>query len=159
MLTVSELAIHSKTVDLEYIVGDLPLQVNQRKGAEEMANVVFYKCEVCGNMVALIKDGGGTLVCCGQDMKKLEANTTDAATEKHVPVVVKEDGKIKVTVGSTIHPMIETHYIEWIALDTGDRLQIAYLKPGMEPKAEFGDAVAGTVYEYCNLHGLWKAEI
>jgi superoxide reductase len=141
------------------MVGDLPLQVNQRKGAEEMANVVFYKCEVCGNMVALIKDGGGTLVCCGQDMKKLEANTTDAATEKHVPVVVKEDGKIKVTVGSTIHPMIETHYIEWIALDTGDRLQIAYLKPGMEPKAEFGDAAAGTVYEYCNLHGLWKSEI
>jgi len=110
-------------------------------------------------MVALIKNGGGTLVCCGQDMKKLEANTTDAATEKHVPVVVKEDGKIKVTVGSTIHPMIDTHYIEWIALDTGDRLQIAYLKPGMEPKAEFGDASAGTVYEYCNLHGLWKAEI
>lgn len=124
-----------------------------------MANVVFYRCEVCGNMVALIKDGGGTLVCCGQDMKKLEANTTDAATEKHVPVVVKEDGKIKVTVGSTIHPMVDAHYIEWIALDTGDRLQIAYLKPGMEPKAEFEDFAAGTVYEYCNLHGLWKAEI
>lgn len=124
-----------------------------------MANVVFYRCEVCGNMVALIKNGGGTLVCCGQDMKKLEANSTDAATEKHVPVVVKEDGKIKVTVGSTIHPMLDTHYIEWIALDTGDRLQIAYLKPGMEPKAVFEDAAAGTVYEYCNLHGLWKAEI
>jgi len=110
-------------------------------------------------MVALIKNGGGTLVCCGQDMKKLEANSTDAATEKHVPVVVKEDGKIKVTVGSTIHPMLDAHYIEWIALDTGDRLQIAYLKPGMEPKAEFEDAAAGTVYEYCNLHGLWKADI
>lgn len=124
-----------------------------------MANVVFYRCEICGNMVALIKNGGGTLVCCGQDMKKLEANSTDAATEKHVPVVERADGKIKVTVGSTIHPMLEAHYIEWIALDTGDRLQIAYLKPGMEPKAEFADVASGTVYEYCNLHGLWKTEL
>lgn len=124
-----------------------------------MGNVVFYKCEECGNMVALIKNGGGTLVCCGQDMKKLEANTTDAATEKHVPVVVREDGKLKVTVGSVMHPMVDAHYIEWIALDTGDRLQMAYLKPGMEPIAVFPDAAAGTVYEYCNLHGLWKTEI
>lgn len=124
-----------------------------------MANVVFYRCEICGNMVALIKNGGGTLVCCGQDMKKLEANSTDAATEKHVPVVERVDGKIKVTVGSTIHPMLEAHYIEWIALDTGDRLQIAYLKPGMEPVADFADVVSGTVYEYCNIHGLWKIEL
>lgn len=124
-----------------------------------MANVVFYRCEICGNMVALIKNGGGTLVCCGQDMKKLEANSTDAATEKHVPFVERVDGKIKVTVGSTIHPMLEAHHIEWIALDTGDRLQITYLKPGMEPVAEFADVASGTVYEYCNLHGLWKTEL
>ncbi|WP_444641412.1 desulfoferrodoxin family protein [Caproiciproducens sp. R1] len=123
-----------------------------------MSKVVFYRCEICGNMVALIRSGGGTLTCCGQNMTKLEANTTDAATEKHVPFVTKEDGKIKVQIGSTIHPMLPEHHIEWIALESGDRLEIAYLKPGMDPKAEFNDAESGTVYEYCNLHGLWKAE-
>jgi desulfoferrodoxin FeS4 iron-binding domain/desulfoferrodoxin ferrous iron-binding domain len=123
-----------------------------------MSKVVFYRCEICGNMVALIRSGGGTLTCCGQNMTKLEANTTDAATEKHVPFVTREDGKIKVQIGSTIHPMLPEHHIEWIALESGDRLEIAYLKPGMDPIAEFNDAESGTVYEYCNLHGLWKAE-
>ncbi|MGX8709589.1 desulfoferrodoxin family protein [Clostridium sp. KNHs216] len=123
-----------------------------------MSKVVFYRCEICGNMVALIRSGGGTLTCCGQSMTKLEANTTDAATEKHVPFITREDGKIKVQIGSTIHPMLPEHHIEWIALESGDRLEIAYLKPGMDPKAEFNDAESGTVYEYCNLHGLWKAE-
>ncbi len=123
-----------------------------------MSKVVFYRCEICGNMVALIRSGGGTLTCCGQNMTKLEANTTDAATEKHVPLITREDGKIKVQIGSTIHPMLPEHHIEWIALESGDRLEIAYLKPGMDPKAEFSDAESGTVYEYCNLHGLWKAE-
>ncbi|MBE6831868.1 MAG: desulfoferrodoxin FeS4 iron-binding domain-containing protein [Ruminococcaceae bacterium] len=123
-----------------------------------MSKVVFYRCEICGNMVALIRSGGGTLTCCGQNMTKLEANTTDAATEKHVPFVTREDEKIKVQIGSTIHPMLPEHHIEWIALESGDRLEIAYLKPGMDPIAEFNDAESGTVYEYCNLHGLWKAE-
>lgn len=123
-----------------------------------MSKVVFYRCEVCGNMVALIKSGGGTLTCCGQNMTKLEPNTTDAATEKHVPAITKENGKIKVQIGSTIHPMLPEHHIEWIALDTGDKVEIVYLKPGMEPKAEFNEVASGTVYEYCNLHGLWKAE-
>ena len=123
-----------------------------------MSKVVFYRCEICGNMVALIRSGGGTLTCCGQNMTRLEANTTDAATEKHVPFVTREDGKIKVQIGSTIHPMLPEHHIEWIALESGDRLEIAYLMPGMDPKAEFNDAESGTVYEYCNLHGLWKAE-
>ena len=120
--------------------------------------VEFYRCELCGNMVALIKKGGGTLGCCGQNMTKLEANSTDAATEKHVPVVVKEDGKIKVAIGSTLHPMLPEHHIEWIALVTEDKVEFKYLKPGEEPKAEFEEVASGTVYEYCNLHGLWKAE-
>lgn len=123
-----------------------------------MSEVAFYRCELCGNMVALIKKGGGTLTCCGQEMTKLEANTTDAAQEKHVPVVTREGGKIKVSVGSVLHPMLPEHHIEWIALVTDDRVEIAYLKPGMEPKAEFNEAASGTVYEYCNLHGLWKAD-
>ena len=91
-------------------------------------------------------------------MKKLEPNTTDGAKEKHVPVIAKENGKIKVAVGSILHPMLTEHHIEWIVLDTGEKTEIVYLKPGMEPKAEFADISSGTVYEYCNLHGLWKAD-
>lgn len=121
--------------------------------------VEFYRCALCGNMVALIKDGGGTLVCCGQDMKKLNANTTDAAQEKHVPAISKADGKIEVAVGSTLHPMLAEHYIEWIALVTEDKVEIKFLKPGEEPKAAFNAVESGEIYEYCNLHGLWKASI
>jgi superoxide reductase len=109
-------------------------------------------------MVALIKKGGGVLVCCDQPMTKLEANTTDAAQEKHVPVVTREGSKIKVAVGSVLHPMIVEHHIEWIALVADGKLQMQYLKPGIEPKAEFEEVASGTVYEYCNLHGLWKAD-
>ena len=122
-----------------------------------MADVEFYRCDLCGNMVALIKKGGGTLVCCGQNMTKLVANSTDAATEKHVPVVAKEGDMIAVTVGSTLHPMLAEHYIEWIALVTDGKVVVKYLKPGDAPKAEF-HATSGTVYAYCNLHGLWKAD-
>lgn len=123
-----------------------------------MSNVTFYRCEKCGNMVVQIKNGGGTLTCCGQAMTKLEANSTDAAQEKHVPVVTKENGKIKVAVGSVLHPMLAEHYIEWIALVSGKNVEITYLEPGMEPKAEFNETQSGTVYEYCNLHGLWKID-
>lgn len=123
-----------------------------------MGLVDFYRCEVCGNIVALIKKGGGTLTCCGQEMTKLKANSTDAAKEKHVPVVTKENGRIKVAVGSTLHPMLQEHHIEWIALVAGNRVEFKFLKPGQEPRAEFAGAESGTVYEYCNLHGLWKAD-
>ena len=91
-------------------------------------------------------------------MKKLEANTTEAAQEKHVPVVTQESGKIKVTVGSVLHPMLTEHYIEWIALVSGGKMELAYLKPGEEPKAYFSGMGTGTAYAYCNLHGLWKAD-
>jgi superoxide reductase len=124
-----------------------------------MSNVTFYRCEVCGNMVAQIKNGGGTLTCCGKPMTELVANTTDAVQEKHVPAVEREDGKIKVTVGSVLHPSLPEHYIEWIALVTEDKVQLTYLQPGQEPKAEFEEVDNAEVYEYCNLHGLWKAEI
>lgn len=123
-----------------------------------MSAVEFYRCEKCGNIVALIIKGGGKLVCCGQEMTKLTANTTDAAQEKHVPVVTRDGGKIKVAVGSTPHPMLEEHYIQWVALVSGDQVEIRYLHPGQEPKAEFPEVKSGTVYEYCNLHGLWKAD-
>ena len=118
----------------------------------------FYRCEKCGNIVALVKKGGGTLTCCGQAMTRLVANTTDAAREKHVPAVTMEDGKIKVAVGSTLHPMLPEHYIEWIALASDNKVVFKFLKPGEEPKAEFGEVETGAVYEYCNLHGLWKVD-
>jgi superoxide reductase len=123
-----------------------------------MSNIVFYRCEICGNIVALLKKGGGELTCCGQAMTKLEPNTTDGAKEKHVPFIIRGDGKVKVTVGATLYPMLPEHHIDWIALDTGDKTEIVYLEPGMEPKAEFADVSSGTVYGYCNLHGLWKAD-
>ena len=123
-----------------------------------MSDVVFFRCEKCGNIVAQIHNGGGTLTCCGQEMTRLEANVTDAAVEKHIPVVTREDGKIKVMVGSVLHPMIAEHYIEWIALVSEEKVELAYLKPGQEPQACLSELKSGTIYAYCNLHGLWKAD-
>jgi len=117
----------------------------------------IYKCETCGNIVEVVHAAGGELVCCGQAMKKLDENTTDAATEKHVPVVEKTAKGVKVSIGSVEHPMEEAHYIEWIEVLTDKGTQRVYLKPGDKPEAEFvveGEVVAR---EYCNLHGLWKA--
>ena len=123
-----------------------------------MERLQVYKCGVCGNMVELIHVGGGTLVCCGQEMTLLRENTTDAATEKHVPVIEKLDYDYKVTVGSVAHPMVKEHYIEWIELVADGKAYRQFLNPGDEPSAVF-HIEADEVYarEYCNLHGLWKA--
>lgn len=122
---------------------------------------MFYFCEVCGNLVGLVLEGGGELVCCGQPMKKLVANTKDAAYEKHIPEVTIEGNKVTVKVGSVEHPMVEEHYIQFIYLVTKKGAQKKCLSPGEAPVAEFalvdGDEVIA-VYEYCNLHGLWKKE-
>ena len=118
-----------------------------------------YKCEVCGNMAEMIRVGGGELVCCGQSMTLLEEKNADSATEKHVPVVVKVDNGYEVTVGSTLHPMEENHYIEWIELVADGRMQRKFLKPGDPPEAQFlcgADTISAR--EYCNLHGLWKSK-
>ena len=120
--------------------------------------VAFYHCEICGNLVGLINDGGGELVCCGQPMTKLEANTVDAAHEKHVPVVTKKDGQIIVEVGEVAHPMTDAHYIQWIALVNDTTTMRVSLNPGDEPKAVFCYDGNGEAYAYCNLHGLWKTE-
>lgn len=120
----------------------------------------FYKCEHCGNIIAMVKDAGVPVVCCGQKMTELVANTEDAAQEKHVPVYEVKGNIVEVTVGSVEHPMLEEHYIQWIALQTNLGNQRKALKPGEAPKAAFalldGETVEA-VYEYCNLHGLWKA--
>ncbi len=118
----------------------------------------IYKCEICGNIVEMVHEGKGQLVCCGKPMVLQEENTVDAATEKHVPVIEKIDGGYKVKVGSVAHPMEEKHYIEWIELVEGDFSQRVFLKPGQEPEASFcTDASSVTARAYCNLHGLWRS--
>jgi superoxide reductase len=120
----------------------------------------FYVCKLCGNIVVLIHDGGGTLSCCGQPMQELVANTSDGATEKHVPVIEAQGNKVTVKVGSVTHPMLPEHFIQWIYLQTQKGGQRVDLHPGEEPLAHFilaeGDKIVAA-YEYCNLHGLWKA--
>ena len=122
-----------------------------------MDRVPFYRCEVCGNIVGLIKNGGGTLVCCGEDMVNLVAKTNDEGNEKHVPVVKDLGDKIEVTVGSVLHPMTDDHKIEWIALVTDSETKRVRLND--QPVAIFDKVAKGTIYAYCNLHGLWKTEI
>jgi len=102
-----------------------------------MNEALFYRCKNSGDILALIKSGSSTPKCCGEDMTKLIANSTDAAKEKHVPVVIREGAKIKVSVGSVLHPMTADHFIEWIALVTDNKLEVIHLKPSNEPKTEF----------------------
>ena len=117
-----------------------------------------YRCNVCGNIVELVHAGVGELVCCNQPMELLKENTTDAATEKHVPVIEKVDGGFKVKIGEVAHPMEEKHYIEWIELIADGKAYRQFLKPGEAPEAFFRvDADNVSAREYCNLHGLWKA--
>ncbi|OGK08845.1 MAG: desulfoferrodoxin [Candidatus Riflebacteria bacterium RBG_13_59_9] len=118
-----------------------------------------YKCEICGNIVEVLHGGAGELVCCGQPMKLMVANTVDAAREKHVPVVEKTDGGYKVKVGSDPHPMTEEHHIQWIELLADNEAYREFLQPGQKPEAEFCvQAEKVTARDYCNLHGLWKGD-
>lgn len=118
----------------------------------------IYKCEICGNIVEVLHGGAGELVCCGQPMKLIVADTVDAAKEKHVPVIEKTATGYKVSVGSVAHPMEEKHYIEWIELIADGVSYRKFLKPGDVPVAEFCvTASSVSAKEYCNLHGLWKA--
>ncbi len=120
----------------------------------------FYICAHCGKMMALVKESGVPVICCGEEMAEVVAGTTEASQEKHIPVYSIEGNKVLVTVGSTLHPMTEEHYIEWVSLQTTSGNQRKALKPGMQPKVCFalceGDEVEA-VYAYCNLHSLWKA--
>lgn len=124
-----------------------------------MAEVKFFICKHCGNLVGLIHEGGGQLVCCDDPMTELKANTTDAAQEKHVPVVEISGNTVTVKVGSVTHPMEEKHFIQWIYIQTEQGGQRKAFKPGDKPEAVF-ELTAGdkfvAAYEYCNLHGLWK---
>lgn len=122
----------------------------------------FYKCEHCGNIAIKPFDSGVPLVCCGEQMGELTANTTDAATEKHVPVVSVDGAKVHVEVGSVPHPMTPEHYITFVCLVTEKGYQFAELTASDEPIANFAVAEGDKplkVYEYCNIHGLWVAEV
>lgn len=120
----------------------------------------FYRCAKCGQMVAIVEKKGCPIMCCGQPMEEIVAGTTDAAVEKHVPVIKQEGNLVTVTVGAVEHPMIPEHFIEWIALQTKQGNQRKKLNPGEKPEAVFalvdGDEVVAA-YAYCNLHSLWKA--
>ena len=126
-----------------------------------MKRATFYRCAKCGNIVVKAYDGGGALSCCGQQMEIIEPNTTDAATEKHVPVVTLEGDKIIVNVGSADHPMADEHFIQWIYVVTEEGVLARCLKPGDAPHAEIclGGQTPIEVFEFCNLHGLWKVAL
>ncbi len=122
----------------------------------------LYKCEICGNIIEKVIDKGVPVMCCGKPMVELTANTSDGVLEKHVPQAAYADGVLKVSVGSVAHPMLEEHSITNIWVIAGNKVMRADLKPGEAPEASFamGDFKGkAEVYEYCNLHGLWKNEI
>ena len=123
--------------------------------------VKFYICKHCGNIVGLIHNAGVPLVCCGEKMSELVPNTTEGATEKHLPVVEMDGNIVKVSVGSVEHPSTEEHYIAWVYLQTAHGGQRKAIQPGEKPEVSFAlqDDELIAVYAYCNLHGLWKTEI
>ncbi len=120
----------------------------------------IYKCEICGNIVEVLHEGKGELVCCGKPMRLYEEKTADSATEKHVPVIEKGENEIKVKVGNVAHPMEENHYIEWIELVVDGKSYRQFLKPGDAPQAVFEIKVTENAKlearEYCSVHGLWR---
>ena len=126
-----------------------------------MKRATFYRCATCGNIVIKAYDGGGEISCCGQPMEVLQPNTTDAATEKHVPVVSLEGDTLTAQVGSVTHPMDEDHFIQWIYVVTEEGVIARCLKPGEAPVATVN--LEGQkplyVFEYCNKHGLWMSEV
>lgn len=121
----------------------------------------FYICEHCGNIIGMINDAGVPMMCCGQKMTKLVPGTIEASVEKHIPVVTVKDDIVEVTVGSVLHPMVEEHSIQWVYVLTDRGGQRKCLNAGEEPVVKFAlkDEKPIAVYAYCNLHGLWKADI
>ena len=122
----------------------------------------YYACEHCGNIIEYVNESGVPVMCCGQKMTEIVPGTSDGAQEKHVPVVTVDGDKVIVEVGAVEHPMVEAHYIEWIAIETTRGSQRVKLDYTDKPRAEFkladGEELVAA-YEYCNLHGLWKLDI
>ena len=123
----------------------------------------FYRCNECGSIITDIKEckcEGCSYNCCNRPMAKLNANSVDAAIEKHVPVVENSDNVVTVRVGEVAHPMIEEHFIEFIALETTKGMYLRKLNPGEEAGIKFtlDNEVIVKAYAYCNLHGLWSSK-
>ncbi len=121
----------------------------------------FFRCDHCGNIIMFVESSGVPVMCCGQKMTELTANTSDGAMEKHVPVVEINGTDVKVKIGEVPHPMLPAHHISWVVLETAEGFQKKDLT-GDNPEVSFSIAATDKViaaYEYCNLHGLWKAEI
>ncbi|MDL2288498.1 desulfoferrodoxin [Oscillospiraceae bacterium OttesenSCG-928-F05] len=118
----------------------------------------ILECVHCKSQAMLIEEAGVPLICCGEAMREIEAGVIEAATEKHIPVVTIDAGLARVTVGEVLHPMIETHYIQWILFCQGKKVQLVKLSPEDAPEAAFSAETGEyTAYAYCNLHGLWKS--
>lgn len=126
-----------------------------------MCEIRFFICKHCGNLIGMIKDSGVPVICCGEPMSELVPGSVDASYEKHVPVISVSDNTVTVDIGSTPHPMTEEHYIEWVYIQTEKGGQRKCFNPGDAPKISFSltDDTLLAAYAYCNLHGLWKAEI
>ncbi len=122
-----------------------------------MKTLHIFRCNICGNIIVKLVDSGVKPFCCGKQMEELEPHTSDVGLEKHLPVVRRIDANtVEVAVGSTVHPMQQEHHIAFIALQQGEKMQVQWLEPGQEPKATFtATASEISVYEYCNIHGLW----
>ncbi len=125
-----------------------------KKNREEI-----FKCNVCGNIIEVLHGSVGSLYCCNQEMVLVKENTTEASTEKHIPVLIDEGTHVKVQVGSVPHPMDVDHFIEWVEILNGDYVNRMYLKPGFRPEAAFyvHKQPGIIIRAYCNKHGLWKA--
>ena len=122
-------------------------------------NTVFYKCPICGNVIGLIDGDINHMTCCGKPMERLDANSVDAATEKHVPVYERVEDEIVVKVGEVEHPMEKEHYIMWVAMVSDNQTTRIRLYPEQAAEVRFKYIPGSTLYAYCNKHGLWKAEV
>lgn len=121
----------------------------------------FYICRHCGNLVQMIHDSQVPMICCGEKMTELKANTSDGAGEKHLPVIHLEDGAININVGEVDHPMIPEHFIQWVYVETNKGGYCYNFQPNEEPNVSFSipDEEVIAVYAYCNLHGLWMTKL
>ena len=122
-------------------------------------NTRFYVCPICGNVIGLIDGDINHITCCGKPMELLEANTVDAAQEKHVPVYEKVEDEIVVKVGEVEHPMEKEHFIMWIAQVTDNQTTRIRLYPEQETTVRFKYIPGATLYAYCNKHGLWSKQV
>ena len=120
----------------------------------------YFRCKKCGKVIVMLSERNTPTICCGEEMEELAAGITEASKEKHIPVFERTGNIVKVSVGSVAHPMEEQHFIEWIALETSQGVQIKYLKPEQAPEAVFAltdGETAVKAYAYCNLHSLWAS--